>query len=108
MTSANRCRSTRKRGSEHASEAAHDQDGHSARGDEMIATLQKLVHEGNVRRIFIDDEDGATLIEIPLLLGIRSGPHMESVCAAAGALSRMATNLTVRVQREQAWPKYND
>jgi hypothetical protein len=76
--------------------------------DDMVATLQKLVHEGNVRRIFIDDEDGTTLIEIPLLLGIRGGPHLEPVWAAAGALGRLASNLTIRVQLEEAWPKYND
>jgi Domain of unknown function (DUF4342) len=109
MTLTNRCRSTRHRGTDRASEAAPDQsDGYSTRGEEMIATLQKLVHEGNVRRIFIDTENGTTLIEIPLLLGIRGGPHMEPVWAAAGALSQIATNLTIRVQREEAWPKYND
>ncbi|MGH2446627.1 MAG: DUF4342 domain-containing protein [Candidatus Limnocylindria bacterium] len=107
MTSTNR--RTRDRGDVSASQAAPGQsNGHSSRGEEMIATLQKLVHEGNVRRIYIDSEEGTTLIEIPLLLGIRGGPRMEPVWAAAGALSQRETKLTIRVQREEAWPQYGD
>ncbi len=83
-------------------------DAHSTRATEMVATLQKIVHEGNVRRIFIDDEHGRTLIEIPHLLGIRGGLHMDPVWAAARALSHVVTNLTVRVEREEAWPKYDE
>jgi len=35
-----------------------------------VATVKELVHEGNIRRILIKNEEGKTLIEIPLTLGV--------------------------------------
>ncbi|MBA3586371.1 MAG: DUF4342 domain-containing protein [Chloroflexi bacterium] len=73
-------------------------DEFAAGGDGTVALLQRLVHAGNVRRIWIKDERGRTLIEIP------STP----IWAAVGALARMAGKLTIVVQREEAWPPYED
>ncbi|MBI5565107.1 MAG: DUF4342 domain-containing protein, partial [Chloroflexi bacterium] len=39
-------------------------------GDAVVAKLKELLHEGNVRRIIIKNDDGKTLIEIPLTLGV--------------------------------------
>ena len=38
-------------------------------GDELVATMKKLLHEGNVRRIIIK-HDGHSALEIPLTVGI--------------------------------------
>ena len=40
------------------------------RGDTLLGKLKELVHEGDIRRITIKNEDGHTLIEIPLTLGV--------------------------------------
>ena len=64
------------------------------------------VREGNVLRIWIKDEDGRTLIEIPELLGVRGGARMLPVWAAVGALASVSGKLTVEVKREAAWPRY--
>ena len=39
-------------------------------GEELLAKVKELVHEGNVRRIIVKDEEEKTLIEIPLTLGV--------------------------------------
>ena len=43
---------------------------HQVRGDDLVAKVKEIIHEGNVRRIIIKDDDGKTLIEVPLTLGL--------------------------------------
>src|SRR5512136_297264 len=38
-------------------------------GDDIVKKIKELVHEGNIRRVIIKNEDGRTLIDIPLMLG---------------------------------------
>jgi hypothetical protein len=44
-------------------------------GDEVVATIKALLHEGNIRRISLQTEEGKTLIEVPLLVwpGLQPG-----------------------------------
>ncbi len=42
-------------------------------GDVLVAEIKKLLHEGNVRRIIIKTEQGQTLIEVPLTVGVVGG-----------------------------------
>jgi hypothetical protein len=78
------------------------------RGAETVDRLRAVVHDGNVLRIWIKGADGKTLIEIPSLLGIRSGGRLPPVLAAVGALASVSGELTVEVERETAWPPYKD
>jgi len=39
-------------------------------GDMLIAKIKELVHEGNIRHIAIKNEDGKTLIDVPLTLSV--------------------------------------
>ncbi len=39
-------------------------------GDQLVSTVKRLVHEGNVRRIVLKNESGETFIEIPLTAGV--------------------------------------
>ena len=39
-------------------------------GDALIGKIKEIVHAGNVRRIVLKDEDGKTLIDIPLTVGV--------------------------------------
>ena len=73
-------------------------------GREMVAALQQLVEEGDLRRIWIKGQDGRTLIEIPLTLGLVGAP-LQPVWAALGALSGTGDEFAVVVQREEAWPR---
>jgi hypothetical protein len=67
-------------------------------GEDLIATIKEVVHEGNVRRIIIKNEEGRTLIEIPLTIGV-VGAVLLPVWAAIGAIAAMAANLTIIVEK---------
>ena len=67
-------------------------------GEELLARIKELVHEGNVRRVIIKNEDGISLIEIPLTLGL-VGAVLLPVWAAVGALAALATSCTIVVER---------
>jgi hypothetical protein len=67
-------------------------------GDAVIAKIKELVHAGNVRRIIIKNEEGKTLIEIPLTVGV-VGAVLLPVWAAIGAIAALAANLTIVVEK---------
>jgi len=67
-------------------------------GDAVLAKIKEIIHEGNVRRITIKNEDGNTLIEIPLTLGV-VGVLLLPVWAAIGAIAALAANLTIVVEK---------
>ena len=75
-------------------------DEFQVKGEELIAKVKELIREGNVRRIIIDNEEGKTLIEIPLTIGV-VGALFLPVFAAIGAIAAMVTNCTIRVQRKE-------
>jgi hypothetical protein len=67
-------------------------------GDNLVATIKELIREGNVNHIIIKNEEGKTLIEVPLTLGV-VGVLVAPVWAAIGALAALAANFTIVVQR---------
>ena len=69
-------------------------------GDQVVETIKRLVHEGNIRRITIKDSDGKTLIEIPLTLGV-VGAVLLPVWAAVGALAALVVHCTIVVERTE-------
>lgn len=75
-------------------------DTFQVKGEELIAKVKELIHEGNVRRIIIENEEGRTLIEIPLTIGV-VGALLLPVLAAVGAIAAIVTNCTIRVQRKE-------
>ncbi len=72
-------------------------------GEAVLSKVKELVREGNVRRITIKNDDGRTLIEIPLTLGV-IGTVLLPVWAAIGAIAALAANLTIAVERVEAAP----
>ena len=67
-------------------------------GDELIAKVKELVHEGNIRRVIIRNEEGTTLVEIPLSVGL-VGVALLPIWAAVGAIAALATDCTIVVER---------
>jgi CBS domain-containing protein len=65
-------------------------------GQQLVETVKKLVHEGNVRRLIIKNEKGETLIEIPVTVAT-VGAILLPIIAALGAIATLATNCTVEV-----------
>jgi hypothetical protein len=68
-------------------------------GDELLAKVRAVLHEGNVRRLIIKNEAGDTLVEVPLTVGL-VGAALLPVWAAIGAIAALATDCTIVVERE--------
>jgi hypothetical protein len=67
-------------------------------GDELIAKVKDLIREGNIRRLLIRNDQGTTLIEIPLTVGL-VGVALLPVWAAVGAIAALATDCSIVVER---------
>ena len=67
-------------------------------GSKVIEKVQELIHEGNIRRIILKNEEGKTLIEIPLTLGV-VGAAFLPVLAAVGAIAALAVKMTIVVEK---------
>jgi hypothetical protein len=67
-------------------------------GDEILNKIKEIVHEGNVRRIILKDEQGKTFMELPLTVGV-VGAIVAPILAAVGAVAALASNLTIVVER---------
>lgn len=65
-------------------------------GDQLVATVKKLVKEANVRKIIIKNEEGKQLLSIPVTAA-SVGAILVPVLAALGALAALVTNCTVEV-----------
>jgi len=69
--------------------------------DRVIAKIEELIHEGNVRRVIVKDARGLTLIEVPLTFGL-VGVALVPVWAAIGAIAAIAADFTIQVERKES------
>ncbi|MCL7972067.1 MAG: DUF4342 domain-containing protein [marine benthic group bacterium] len=84
-------------------EAAADEpqrEEYTVCGDDLLSRVKELVREGNIRRITIRSDEGNTLIEIPLAIGV-VGAMLLPVWAAIGAIAALVTNCTIQVERRE-------
>jgi len=70
-------------------------------GGKVLDKIKELIHQGNIRRITLKNEDGKTLIEIPLTLGV-VGAALLPVFAAVGALAAVATRMVIAVEKTES------
>lgn len=66
--------------------------------DEIMSTIQKIVKEGNARRIIIKNEKDDTIMEFPLAIGA-VGVLLAPMLAAIGAATAVLTNCTIVVEK---------
>lgn len=69
------------------------------KGEELLARIRQLFHEGNISRIIIKNEEGKVYLEIPVTVGV-IGAVFAPVLAAVGALAALAANFTIEVVRK--------
>ncbi len=69
-------------------------------GNDLVDKVKALIHEGNVRRIIIKNEQGHTFMEIPVTVAA-VGIVLAPVLAAVGALAAMAAHFTVVVEKNE-------
>lgn len=70
-------------------------------GDELVAGVKQLIHEGNIRRVRVR-QGGKVLLEMPLTVGApvaAVGILAAPVLAALGALAALVTECTIEVER---------
>jgi uncharacterized membrane protein YvbJ len=68
--------------------------------EDLVKTVKKILHEGNVRRIIIKDERGKILLDMPVTIGV-IGAVLAPWLAALGVIGALATNCTIIVERRK-------
>lgn len=68
-------------------------------GKELLQKVKELIHEGNIRRMIIKNEQGDTVLEIPLTLGA-IGVVIAPALAAVGAVAALLTKCTLVVEKK--------
>jgi hypothetical protein len=80
-------------------ETTENREEFKVTGAELIQKVKELIHEGNIRRIIIKNEEGKTLIEIPLTIGVL-GAAVAPILAAVGAIAALVTKCTIIVEKK--------
>jgi len=76
-------------------------------GDALLTKVRELIHEGNVRRVFLKNDEGATILEIPLTAGLAVTvltAAFSPALVAVGAIAALLTQVTVGVERPASAP----
>lgn len=68
-------------------------------GEQLVTKVRELVHEGNVRRIIIK-QDGHTIVEIPLTIGV-VGVILQPALVAIGAIGALLAQCSIEVVRTE-------
>ena len=69
-------------------------------GEQLVAKIKEILHEGNIRRLIIKDKEGRTLIEVPLTIGV-VGAILVPVWAAIGAIAALVVEATIVVEKTE-------
>lgn len=67
-------------------------------GGQVLDKVKELLHQVNVRRITLKNEEGKVLLEIPLWGGL-TGVALLPVLAAVGAVAAVVTRMIISVER---------
>ncbi|MFO7538333.1 MAG: DUF4342 domain-containing protein [Chloroflexota bacterium] len=85
-------------------EAAHQSDQASwteefvVAGEELVDAVKKLVHETNIRRVVVKNEQRRIHLEVPLLLGV-AGIALLPVYSALALIAALVADCTILVER---------
>lgn len=69
------------------------------RGQELVARVKELIHQGNVRRIRVKNDEGHTVMEIPVTAGVVAA-IAAPVVTAIGAIAALAKEWTIEVDHQ--------
>ena len=76
-------------------------------GDDLVSQVRTIIRDGNASRLFVKNESGETIFEVPLTAGVAvaaAGVVVSPVLVAVGALAALVTRATVGVERRTASP----
>ncbi len=83
--------------------SANRPEWYEVSGSQLVEKVKELIHEGNVRRIWVEHE-GKVVFEVPLTV-VGVGVLFAPALAALGGLAAMATECTIKVVREPGVPR---
>jgi hypothetical protein len=69
--------------------------------ERLVGKIKELLHEGTVRRIVVKNDEGHTVMEIPLTAGIVAAVALPIV-TAIGAIAALANDWTIQVYRQES------
>jgi len=69
------------------------------KGDDLLAKVKELIHQGNIRKIIIKDKNGNSIIELPLTIGV-VGAVLAPPLAAVGAIAALVSECAITVERK--------
>ncbi len=72
----------------------------SVSGSKLVDSVSDLLHEGNVTRIIVKNEQGKKLLEIPATVGVL-GVVVAPWLAALGVIAALVANCRVVVERRE-------
>jgi CBS domain-containing protein len=72
----------------------------SVNSDDLVKKVKDILHEGNVNRIIVRDEQGKILLEVPATAGL-IGAILAPWLAALGAIAALVTECTISVERRE-------
>jgi hypothetical protein len=68
----------------------------SVSGGELVTKIKEIIHQGNVRRVVVKQDD-RVLFEVPLMLGAL-GAIIAPQLAAIGAIAALVTKCTIEIE----------
>jgi hypothetical protein len=69
-------------------------------GEDLVKRIKELIAAGNARRIIIKNDEGKTIVEIPLTIGAIGALLLPSL-AAIGAIAALVTKCTIVVIKDE-------
>lgn len=81
-----------------------NQESFKVSGDEILSKVKEIIKEGNARKIIIKNDKDVTIIEFPVTVGV-IGVVLAPIFAAVGALTALATDCTIIVEKRDNEPK---
>jgi hypothetical protein len=73
---------------------------YTVNSDNLIERVKQLLHEGNVTRVIVKDENDRALFEIPATVGV-IGAVFAPWLAALGVIAALATRCRIVVERRE-------
>jgi hypothetical protein len=67
-------------------------------GKELVDTVKRLVHEGNVRRVVVRNPDGRTILDVPVNAGVL-GAVVFPMIATLATIAVYAARYTLIIER---------
>lgn len=75
-------------------------DEHCVTGRRLCEKIEELIHQGNIRRIIVKNEQGQVLIQIPLTVGI-IGAILLPQWVAIGAMAALVARFDILVEKSE-------